>query len=1098
MYNLFYSANEQRKRPNMAPFGMNGNGTAASPWEITSIQQLRNLASYVNVGNGPLTSGKYYKLMNDIVYDHIEKKGWIPIGNNAMINAIFQGHFDGNSKKVSDIWIRQGGTSYIGLFGYVSGAYIHDLGVEIYQMSIVGQDVGIIGYTCVGGLIGRSNNSIIENCYATGNVTGDAVVGGLVGWLDYGNIFNSYAVCDVNGSVATTGGFVGINDGSITNCYATGDVIGAASQTGGFVGGNRAGEIAYCYAAGNVISKGYFVGGLVGENCSEATLINCVATNNIIILDGASNNINRVSGLNAGIHSNNYAYEGMLVNGATVSGGTQNNVNGEGKPMATLMSFNFYNTGSNWLDDKPWSIDTNDNSLKSWRICDGETLPFLQWEGIGCNATDPCDEPHAGTLSDPFLICTVQDLMDFRDYVNNGNTTIGKYWKMMADLDLVGISNWNPIGNNPYPFQGNFDGNDKVISNLTINMGSTNYIGLFGRIGNAEIKNLGIDSCQITGSQCVGALVGWLSGISTIENCHVVDCNISGYSHIGGLMGYVYEYSNLITIKNCYATGSVTGMETGYSVGGLIGNFRFGTISDSYAICEVSSTYVVGGLAGVGGGNYSAINRCYAGGSVQTTSTTIGDVGGVTGGLIGMAYGIFFNITDCYATGNVTATGESNANIGGLVGESNSSGNIIDCYAVGNITVTGASSNSYIAGLVGGNSTSITNCHADGNVTIIGTSSLYIGGLVGGGPISGNNITNSYAIGNIIATEESSCSKIGGLVGSNYSFITSCYATCDIIVTEAYNSDIGGLLGITSYTNITNCYATGKIVTGLSNSNIGGLVGFAPLSSSDSYITNCYATGDIVTETSNSNVGGLVGYNSVPIAYCYATGNISGTEGTSFGGLAGVNFSSIRNCVAANNTVSGGISNINRVVGKNSGVLSNNYAYEDMLVNSATVISGTQNNANGEDKSMSTLMSFDFYDTGSNWYNNIPWDIAANDNPSKVWKICDTQTLPFFQWQGIVCSKRLPYNEDEEGYTAGQNDKQLAIFPNPASGVMTISAVSEIEQLQIFDIVGRLIHSQTSTSKEVVFDTGILAKEVYLVRALLRDGAVQTGKVVVN
>jgi hypothetical protein len=76
--------------------------------------------------------------------------------------------------------------------------------------------------------------------------------------------------------------------------------------------------------------------------------------------------------------------------------------------------------------------------------------------------------------------------------------------------------------------------------------------------------------------------------------------------------------------------------------------------------------------------------------------------------------------------------------------------------------------------------------------------------------------------------------------------------------------------------------------------------------------------------------------------------------------------------------------------------------------------------------------------------------------------------------------------------------KQLAIVPNPASGAVTISASAEIEQLQIFDIVGRMVHSQTSASKEVFFDTGILAQGVYLVRALLRDGGVQTGKIIRN
>ena len=78
------------------------------------------------------------------------------------------------------------------------------------------------------------------------------------------------------------------------------------------------------------------------------------------------------------------------------------------------------------------------------------------------------------------------------------------------------------------------------------------------------------------------------------------------------------------------------------------------------------------------------------------------------------------------------------------------------------------------------------------------------------------------------------------------------------------------------------------------------------------------------------------------------------------------------------------------------------------------------------------------------------------------------------------------------------NENQLTIVPNPASGAITISSASEIQQLQIFDIVGRLVHTQTPENKEVVFDTGILAKGVYLVRAQTKDGEVQTGKVVVR
>ena len=76
--------------------------------------------------------------------------------------------------------------------------------------------------------------------------------------------------------------------------------------------------------------------------------------------------------------------------------------------------------------------------------------------------------------------------------------------------------------------------------------------------------------------------------------------------------------------------------------------------------------------------------------------------------------------------------------------------------------------------------------------------------------------------------------------------------------------------------------------------------------------------------------------------------------------------------------------------------------------------------------------------------------------------------------------------------------KTLSIFPNPVSGIVTITASSAIQQLSIYDITGRLVASPSPAGERVVFDTGALPQGIYIVRALLKDGGVRTGKVVVR
>ena len=340
-----------------------GDGTLGNPYLICNPEQLDSIRYFLD---------DHFKLADDINlttylasgagFDKWDVDGWLPIGDDS---NPFTGSFHGGGHTISGLTINRGGygNNNIGLFGYLDGAEIDSLGIV---------DCDITGNMYVGGLTGRNDyNAVISNCYVTGNVTGD-IVGGLAG---------------ENNNAAT-----------IENCYATTNVTGnvTGNFVGGLVGANRNATISNCYAAGNV--TGYdAVGGLAGTN-AYATIENCVAANaSVTATNFMFPSINRITSYNSGTFTNNYAFDGMIVKagGSPVSiTPNANGIEGADVDMATLKTALFYDT-------QGWDIDNVINPLKIWRICEGLTLPFLQWqEGIDCPK--------------PIIICPTQ----FTDEIN--------------------------------------------------------------------------------------------------------------------------------------------------------------------------------------------------------------------------------------------------------------------------------------------------------------------------------------------------------------------------------------------------------------------------------------------------------------------------------------------------------------------------------------------------------------------------------------------------------------------------------------------------------------------------------------------------------
>jgi parallel beta-helix repeat protein len=247
----------------------------------------------------------------------------------------------------------------------------------------------------------------------------------------------------------------------------------------------------------------------------------------------------------------------------------------------------------------------------------------------------------SGTDEDPYLISTAVHLNEIRHYP-------GASFLQISDVDL-GKAPWNsgkgwvPVGQRPdSAFTGSFNGNGYKIINLTVNAPESNFAGLFGQAVSARLKNIYIQSVDITGYDYVGALAGLVIGGSQ-ENI-IVTGNVKGHENIGGIFGFVSG----TTIRESRSQTVVTGH---HFVGGLTGSGK------------TSGCCATGNVRGISDGN------------VESSAI---------GGLIGQGFAM-----NSYASGEVTGGSE----VGGLIGSGSAQG----CHANGNVTATG----DYIGGLIG-------------------------------------------------------------------------------------------------------------------------------------------------------------------------------------------------------------------------------------------------------------------------------------------------------------------------------------------------------------------------------------------------------------
>ncbi len=783
-----------------------------------------------------------------------------------------------------------------------------------------------------GGLVGQ-NDGTVNWSYAIGNISGDRYIGGLVG-ENKGFVYTSYATGNVNGSDDFIGGFVGSNSnlegyGIVDNSYATGDASGL-ERIGGFAGFNQ-GEINHSYSIGNA-SGSSSIGGFCGVNNTAGTITGCFWDNQ--------------------------------TSGRTTSDG------GTGKNTADMMD-------KSTFTDARWDFED------IWCTNEGFTYPLFRSGFFGGGN---------GSVNNPYIITDVWELQ-------NMSMDVGANYTLANDIDASITKSWNggkgfaPVAmdsNDSYAFQGarftgSLDGQNHSITGLFINRPSLDYVGLFGHHNSGNITNVFLETCNVTGHDRVGGLVGHTS--APIDNCYATG-KISGHDNVGGFTGRV-QGSPDPTITDSYAIVDVSGNS---NVGGFVGYNPSGDIKMCYSAGPVSASSGVGGFCGI---NSATISSCFYDNKTSSQTTSSGGTGKNTSDMktrstftdagwdFENTWDMLENITYPRLGVRFFADGDGSVDNPYLITNvwelQNMSLDVSANYTLGNdinASVThnwnwNASAGEYHGFEPVGNITHGFTGSLDGqgyNITDLfikrdSTDNVGLFGYVSHGAVQNVSMIENNFTGN---------SRVGGLVGNNYyGLVTNCSAAGTVHGEWV----VGGFIGNNDHGTVTYSFTDGNVSN--DEKYTGGFIG----NNDRSTVSNCYSHANVSGRSIRT--GGFIGHNKVgsTVTNCYSTGNVwslFSPPSWSVGGFCGENDETISYCFYDNET--------------------SNQTYSD---------GGTGKNTS-EMKTRST-----FTDAGWNFTN--------------IWNIAQHISYPYLRREGRIYA---PIAEDDHNITVEETTAWFDVLAN--------------------------------------------------------------------
>ena len=639
-----------------------GTGTADDPYLIETGAELAYLAQ-ITKENGSQTSGKYYKLIADIVLnddvldDNLKLKTgniasfkeWIPIGygnnsNSASDPYSFMGYFDGAGHVISGVYVVNHGNRYAGLFGVCDGGEIHNLAVvdsyidatDAYGAAVIaGHLLGYSGYTSgmkvyqcfaegyvsggtnAGLIVGHNGgeNALISESYCYGHVLSAEAIGAVAGYCDRGSIKNCY-------SVALTGanGTASVYRGDVTNIYYDSTVNSQGNYaTGKTTEEMKSEEFAQLLGAPFVYAEGKYpyIDGLpvLGERTS--------------VLSGLRLRVGELTNGHGSTVKFYREYDGTDVSKSAIRAEAGDTVYVKVTPYKRMLITGGAPVVTNDVTGAAVKLTALPNSIWSFIMPESNvtvTAKFYKdpkapivWDGSVAESF----AGGTGTQDDPYLISNAEELAYLSKFTkeNPGKTT-GKYYQLTDNillnenvlnenyqLDGTPENIWMPIGDpectstyNPgnNDFQGIFDGAGHVISGMYC-PSEYEMAGLFGSLS-GQVHNLAVVDSYVTGGRFVGLIVGGMQ-----VNCNVSRCYAAGYaksnrnsdSYVGLITGHLY---NNCVLEYCYSTGCVN---VGYATGGLTGwiDYHSSTVRNCFTVADAGNG-AIGGGGGTSQNNY--------------------------------------------------------------------------------------------------------------------------------------------------------------------------------------------------------------------------------------------------------------------------------------------------------------------------------------------------------------------------------------------------------------------------------------------------------------------------------------------------------------